>query len=133
MKRLLREPLIHFPLIGATLFAVYHFTQPVVKLSPGSWQGPVESGFGWHLVFVDTVSIRGYGFFPRIPVAVLRLNRRFVFRTGACPKKMTARVDRFHWWRDNGPFPAAAGVWPVCCSVRRHPDVCASQCQVTGR
>ena len=22
---------------------------------PGSWQGPIESGFGWHLVFVDTV------------------------------------------------------------------------------
>ncbi len=31
------------------------FAQAVVKLSPGSWQGPVESGFGWHLVFVDTV------------------------------------------------------------------------------
>ena len=25
------------------------------KLKPGSWQGPVESGYGWHLVFVDTV------------------------------------------------------------------------------
>ena len=25
------------------------------KLPPGSWQGPIESGFGWHLVFVDTV------------------------------------------------------------------------------
>jgi parvulin-like peptidyl-prolyl isomerase len=24
-------------------------------MSPGSWQGPVESGFGWHLVFVDTL------------------------------------------------------------------------------
>ena len=27
----------------------------VEKLKPGSWQGPVESGYGWHLVFVDTV------------------------------------------------------------------------------
>ena len=25
------------------------------KLAPGSWQGPVESGLGWHLVFVDDV------------------------------------------------------------------------------
>ena len=25
------------------------------KVKPGSWQGPIESGFGWHLVFVDTV------------------------------------------------------------------------------
>jgi parvulin-like peptidyl-prolyl isomerase len=31
------------------------FAQSVAKLAPGSWQGPIESGFGWHLVFVDTV------------------------------------------------------------------------------
>jgi parvulin-like peptidyl-prolyl isomerase len=31
------------------------FAQAVAKLGPGSWQGPFESGFGWHLVFVDTV------------------------------------------------------------------------------
>ena len=31
------------------------FAQAVEQLSPGSWQGPIESGFGWHLVYVDTV------------------------------------------------------------------------------
>jgi parvulin-like peptidyl-prolyl isomerase len=31
------------------------FAQAVAKLPPGSWQGPIESGFGWHIVFVDTV------------------------------------------------------------------------------
>ena len=31
------------------------FAQAVAKLALGSWQGPVESGFGWHLVFVDTL------------------------------------------------------------------------------
>ncbi len=30
------------------------FAVEVPKLKAGSWQGPVESGFGWHLVFVDT-------------------------------------------------------------------------------
>jgi parvulin-like peptidyl-prolyl isomerase len=30
------------------------FAQAVANLPTGSWQGPVESGFGWHLVFVDT-------------------------------------------------------------------------------
>jgi peptidyl-prolyl cis-trans isomerase C len=30
------------------------FAQAVAKLPIGSWQGPIESGFGWHLVFVDT-------------------------------------------------------------------------------
>jgi hypothetical protein len=31
------------------------FARSVEKLPEGSWQGPIESGFGWHLVFVDTV------------------------------------------------------------------------------
>jgi peptidyl-prolyl cis-trans isomerase C len=31
------------------------FAVAVEKLKPGSWQGPVESGYGWHLVFVGTV------------------------------------------------------------------------------
>jgi peptidyl-prolyl cis-trans isomerase C len=31
------------------------FAQAVEKLAPGSWEGPIESGFGWHLVFVDTL------------------------------------------------------------------------------
>ena len=31
------------------------FAQAVAKLAPGSWQGPIESGFGWHLVYVDTL------------------------------------------------------------------------------
>ena len=31
------------------------FALAVAKLAPGAWQGPIESGFGWHLVFVDTV------------------------------------------------------------------------------
>ncbi|MBN8511084.1 MAG: peptidyl-prolyl cis-trans isomerase [Burkholderiales bacterium] len=31
------------------------FAQAVARLPPGTWQGPVASGLGWHLVFVDTV------------------------------------------------------------------------------
>ena len=31
------------------------FVLAVAKLAPGSWEGPIESGFGWHLVFVDTL------------------------------------------------------------------------------
>jgi len=31
------------------------FALAVAKLEAGSWQGPIESGFGWHLLFVDTV------------------------------------------------------------------------------
>ncbi len=31
------------------------FAVALEKIKPGSWQGPVESGYGWHLVFVDTL------------------------------------------------------------------------------
>ena len=31
------------------------FAVALEKLKPGSWQGPIESGYGWHVVFVDTV------------------------------------------------------------------------------
>src|SRR4029453_11753332 len=31
------------------------FARAVATLPPASWQGPIESGFGWHLVFVDTM------------------------------------------------------------------------------
>ncbi len=36
MKRLLREPLIHFLLIGAALFAAYRYLQPARSAAPSS-------------------------------------------------------------------------------------------------
>ncbi len=32
------------------------FAQALTKIKPGSWQGPLESGLGWHLVFVDAIA-----------------------------------------------------------------------------
>jgi parvulin-like peptidyl-prolyl isomerase len=32
------------------------FSQSLLKLEPGAWQGPIESGLGWHLVWVDAVT-----------------------------------------------------------------------------
>jgi len=31
------------------------FATALFALTPGRWQGPIESGFGWHLVFVDSI------------------------------------------------------------------------------
>lgn len=31
------------------------FAQALVHTDAGAWQGPVESGFGWHLVFIDSL------------------------------------------------------------------------------
>lgn len=32
------------------------FARGVFGLAPGSWLGPIESGYGWHLVFVDAAT-----------------------------------------------------------------------------
>ena len=32
------------------------FAQAVLGLTPGSWQGLIESGCGWHLVWVDSIT-----------------------------------------------------------------------------
>jgi len=32
------------------------FAQALVESRPGAWQGPVESGYGWHLVFVEEMT-----------------------------------------------------------------------------
>lgn len=32
------------------------FAEAVFGLRPGVWQGPIESGYGWHLVWVDSIT-----------------------------------------------------------------------------
>jgi peptidyl-prolyl cis-trans isomerase C len=39
----------------AKLFGL-NFARALVNIKPGSWQGPVESGYGWHLIFVDSAA-----------------------------------------------------------------------------
>jgi hypothetical protein len=31
------------------------FAEALFKLAPGGWRGPIESGFGWHLIWVDSI------------------------------------------------------------------------------
>ena len=39
----------------ATTFGT-NFAQALFQLQPGAWQGPIESGYGWHLVWVDSMT-----------------------------------------------------------------------------
>ena len=32
------------------------FAQALFALKPGSWQGPIESGYGWHLIWIDSLT-----------------------------------------------------------------------------
>jgi hypothetical protein len=31
------------------------FAKELFTLKPGSWQGPVQSGYGWHLIWIDSI------------------------------------------------------------------------------
>lgn len=31
------------------------FAKALFRLKPGTWEGPIQSGYGWHLVFVDVI------------------------------------------------------------------------------
>ncbi len=33
-----------------------HFATAIFKLKPGSWQGPIESGYGWHLIWIESIA-----------------------------------------------------------------------------
>ncbi len=32
------------------------FADALFQLAPGAWRGPIQSGYGWHLVFVDSLT-----------------------------------------------------------------------------
>jgi peptidyl-prolyl cis-trans isomerase C len=46
------------------------FAREIFKLAPGLWQGPIESGYGWHLVFADTVTPRRLPAFEEVETEV---------------------------------------------------------------
>jgi parvulin-like peptidyl-prolyl isomerase len=35
------------------------FATGLFKLKPGAWQGPIESGYGWHLVWIESIAPGG--------------------------------------------------------------------------
>lgn len=39
----------------ANVFGVT-FAEALFQLTPGSWQGPIESGFGWHVAWVESIT-----------------------------------------------------------------------------
>ena len=32
------------------------FAETLLRLTPGSWEGPIESGLGWHLVWIESIT-----------------------------------------------------------------------------
>ena len=48
------------------------FAEELLKLRPGKWNGPVESGLGWHLVWVDAITPRCTPDFEEVDVSEIK-------------------------------------------------------------
>jgi peptidyl-prolyl cis-trans isomerase C len=46
------------------------FARALVGLVPGSWAGPIESGYGWHVVFVESLTPQRVPEFDQIEAEV---------------------------------------------------------------
>jgi peptidyl-prolyl cis-trans isomerase C len=49
------------------------FSEALVNLKPGIWNGPVASGLGWHLVWVDSITPRRVPEFEEIELSEIKL------------------------------------------------------------
>jgi hypothetical protein len=49
------------------------FAQALLQLTPGSWQGPVESGYGWHLVWIEAMTPKRIPTFEEVEPEVKQL------------------------------------------------------------
>ena len=47
------------------------FADALFKLTPGSWQGPIESGYGWHLIWIDSLDGGRIPAFEEVKPAVM--------------------------------------------------------------
>lgn len=78
------------------------FVVALEKLKPGSWQGPIESGYGWHLVYVDTV----------IPGRIPAFERRWL-----CSDWCSRFLSWPHWLRHSLSACAHSGHASQCVSL----------------
>jgi hypothetical protein len=47
------------------------FAEAVFQLRPGGWQGPIESGYGWHLIWIDSLEASRLPAFEEVEPMVL--------------------------------------------------------------
>ena len=62
------------------------FASALFNLQPGAWRGPIQSGFGWHLIWIDALVPAAYP-------ATLRLSRRSQ-QPGMTPVTVRSNVPR---------------------------------------
>jgi hypothetical protein len=69
------------------------FAKALFDLKPGSWQGPVQSGYGWHLIWIDSVEAGRVPAFEEVAPAVKTawLDERYAEVKSNALKEMRSR------------------------------------------
>lgn len=69
------------------------FSKALFDLKPGSWQGPVQSGYGWHLIWVNSVEAGRVPAFEEVAPAVRSawLDERYAEVKSNALKEMRSR------------------------------------------
>ena len=70
------------------------FAAAVDQVRPGSWQGPIESGLGWHLVFV-TSAIPGA--FPRTTKSSREIKAAWIDEQRAAARQRAFEAMKAHY------------------------------------
>ncbi|EPE97160.1 peptidylprolyl isomerase [Rhizobium grahamii] len=70
-----------------------NFAKALFTLKPGSWQGPVQSGYGWHLIWVDSIEPGRVPAFEEVAPAVKSawLDERYAEVKSNALKEMRSR------------------------------------------
>lgn len=93
------------------------FSEVLFGLKPGSWQGPVRSGYGWHLVWIDSIEPGRVPLYEEVKpdVKAARLDDRYQEVKRTALEEMRSRytlvvvpLDAVDLRDLNGPEPAGA-------------------------
>lgn len=84
-----------------------NFARALVKLAPGQWAGPIESGYGWHVVFAESITPQRIPEYEEVEANVRSLwieDRRDEVK-GRMYEAMRARYDIVLPAAKDGPNP----------------------------
>jgi peptidyl-prolyl cis-trans isomerase C len=93
------------------------FAKALFRVSPGAWQGPIQSGYGWHLVFAEAIEPGRVPAFeevkPDVKSAWLDQRQREIKRTAlqamrARYKVVVPAVKAIDWGSLRNPQPPIA-------------------------
>ena len=93
------------------------FARDIFKLAPGSWQGPIESGYGWHLVFADVIAASQVPAFEEVETDV---KAAFVDEQRAISRRKMydAMRARYRVVLPESPVKSATGTAPAAVTLR---------------